>query len=215
MEAISQLLSADPVVKEREDLARIKEAIKNKVEKEAETPEEEEEEKERMADKTTSTTTTTPDKKEKIEKISTFEDMSDETKAATIIQDMEAKAAEEATKSTLFTTKADEGADVVTATTVSPVSSEKTTTKEVEPEDPVVARLKRRIESMVNKIENQLSAAHLKIGEKLHYLDKDMDGILSREEMAQVLSQVFKNISSEKALEIADGIVSVKCNITM
>jgi hypothetical protein len=59
---------------------------------------------------------------------------------------------------------------------------------------------------MVNKIETQLSDVHIKIGEKLHYLDKDMDGILSREEMAEVLSQVLKNISFEEALEIADGI---------
>ena len=48
---------------------------------------------------------------------------------------------------------------------------------EEEVEDPIVARLKKRIESMVDKIELQLSDAEVKIGDKLHFLDKDMDGI--------------------------------------
>ena len=81
---------------------------------------------------------------------------------------------------------------------------------DVEPEDPIVARLKKRVESMVDKIEVQLSDVQVKIGDKLHFLDKDMDGILSPEEMAEVLHQVLKrNISMEEAMEIASQIVSV------
>jgi LETM1 and EF-hand domain-containing protein 1 len=80
---------------------------------------------------------------------------------------------------------------------------------EEEPEDPVVARLKKRIESMVDKIEVQLSETKGKIGDKLHFLDKDRDGILSREEVAEVLQQVFKKeLSLEEAMEIADEMVS-------
>ena len=62
---------------------------------------------------------------------------------------------------------------------------------------------------MVDKIELQLSDVQVKIGDKLHYLDKDMDGILSRVEMADVLSQVLKDLSFEEALEIADEMVSL------
>ena len=79
---------------------------------------------------------------------------------------------------------------------------------EEDPEDPIVARLKKRIESMVDKIETQISDIEIKIGDKMHYLDKDMDGILSREEMADVLVQVLKkDLSFEEALEIADEMV--------
>lgn len=72
------------------------------------------------------------------------------------------------------------------------------------PEDPIVARLKKRVESMVDKIEVQLSDVQVKIGDKLHVLDKDMDGILSVEEIAEALQQVMKRkITFEEALEIA------------
>ena len=204
MEAISQLLSADPVFKEREDLARLKEAISEKIE-EAEAEEEDAgTEDEKSDSKETLAATLEPD-------------ADDMEKASTIINEMESKAAKEADESTSFST-ASELSDATGKAALEPesaateeaeqVEEEEETVEEAEPEDPVVARLKRRIESMVDKIENQLSDAHIKIGEKLHYLDKDMDGILSREEMAQVMSQVFKNISFEEALEIADEIVS-------
>jgi LETM1 and EF-hand domain-containing protein 1, mitochondrial len=203
MEAISQLLSADPVFKEREDLARIKDAMKKKIE-EAEAKEEKQQQPE--AGKA--------EKKDTIEQV-LKSDATDETKASTIIKEMETEAAKEAEKSTAFSTKTGERAKsdieepATAASTETPEEEESEEYVEEEPEDPVVARLKRRIEAMVDKIENQLSDAHIKIGEKLHYLDKDMDGILTREEMAEVLSQVFKNISFEEALEIADGIVSM------
>jgi Ca2+-binding EF-hand superfamily protein len=76
-------------------------------------------------------------------------------------------------------------------------------------DDPIVARLKKRIESMLDKIEVQLSDVHLKIGDKLHMLDKDKDGILTQEEVADVLQQVLKReITSEEAKEIAGEMVS-------
>jgi hypothetical protein len=81
--------------------------------------------------------------------------------------------------------------------------------KKTEDEDPVVAKLKRRIESMVDKLEVQLSQVQVKIGDKLHFLDKDRDGVLSREEMADVLQQVLKRkITFEEAMEIASEMVS-------
>ena len=84
-------------------------------------------------------------------------------------------------------------------------------TEEMIAEDPIVARLKKRIESMLDKIEVQLSDVHLKIGDKLHMLDKDKDGILTQQEVAGVLQQVLKReITPEEANEIAGEMVR-KC----
>jgi hypothetical protein len=180
MEAISQLLSADPVLKEREDLARIKEAIKRRIEKKDETSS-------KISEDTT------------VASLSTGGKVDNDEAASAAIAKMESKAANEASTSTKFTI---EESQQSTDDTLSEPSVE-----DEEVEDPVVARLKKRIESMVDKIEGQLSDVHVKIGDKLHYLDKDMDGILSREEMAEVLCQVLKNITPEEALEIADEMV--------
>ena len=85
-------------------------------------------------------------------------------------------------------------------------------TESVEDEDPIVTRLKRRVESMVDKIEVQLTETEVKIGDKMHFLDKDRDGILSREEVAEALQHVLKKeISFEEAMEIADKMVSRCC----
>lgn len=62
---------------------------------------------------------------------------------------------------------------------------------------------------MVDKIEVQLSDVQVKIGDKLHVLDKDMDGILTVEEIAKALQQVLKRkITYEESYEIAQQIVS-------
>mmetsp|Transcript_50953 Transcript_50953/g.104837 ORF Transcript_50953/g.104837 Transcript_50953/m.104837 type:complete len:933 (-) Transcript_50953:415-3213(-) len=191
MESISQLLSADPVVKEREHLARIKQAMR----------EESESEKEDEVSEKASTSTS------QIE--STIEiDDSDKEASATIKQ-MKKESADEAEKFTSFSKESEldyadnpslkDSADVVDTSSPEEIVID-------DPEDPVVAKLKKRIESMVDKIELQLSDVQVKIGDKLHYLDKDMDGILSRVEMADVLSQVLKkDLSFEEALEIADA----------
>jgi len=81
-----------------------------------------------------------------------------------------------------------------------------------------VQRLKSKVESMVGKIEIQLSTVEAKIGDKLHYLDKDMDGILSREEMALCLQSVLKrSLSFEEAMTVTadmdeneDGLFSIE-----
>jgi len=187
MESISQLLSADPVVKEREHLARIKLAIR----------EEGEEIKESEGLENVSTSTKDDE---------SITDDAGDKEASIIIKKADMQAAKEANESTIFTKESEidpvnqhldnDEADRVDENVVEIVSNDL--------EDPVVARLKKRIESMVDKIEMQLSDVQVKIGDKLHYLDKDMDGILSRVEMADVLSQVLKDLSFEEALEIAD-----------
>jgi hypothetical protein len=189
MDAISQLVSIDPVSKERAELQKIKAAMKSKTE----TPDEKQEGLQleklsssvfAMENKPTDNSSTTTD--------STFRsDEADHIAASTVQQvDHQVEAESRGSTSISFGTG---GGD----------------TTSVDTDDPVVARLKKKIESMVDKIELQLSETEVKIGDKLHFLDKDRDGILSLVEMADALRQVLKrNITMEEALEIANEIVS-------
>ena len=196
MDAISQLLSADPVREEREELQRIKSAMKSDDE----------------MDKLLVL--------KKLEEIvaagggpASLKPKSDEAIAAETIQKLEQAAAADAAKSTLFSTTTGVPQATTAGSMGQPVESMEEVAEyaEEEVEDPIVARLKKRIESMVDKIELQLSDAEVKIGDKLHFLDKDMDGILSLEEMAECLQQTFKrDITFEEAMEIASEMVSTQ-----
>lgn len=69
--------------------------------------------------------------------------------------------------------------------------------------DKNIARLKSKVEDMVGKIELQLSDVEAKIGNKLHFLDKDQDGILSGDEIVLCLRQVLKrNLTPDEAMSI-------------
>ena len=75
--------------------------------------------------------------------------------------------------------------------------------------DKAIYRLKSKVESMVGKLEIQISDVEAKIGDRLHFLDKDMDGILSREEMALTLQSVLKRpLTFDEAMAIAAEMVS-------
>jgi hypothetical protein len=220
MEAIVQLLSADPVSKEREELERIKAAIQKKVDSVSNQPEELAKIKsaieEQVEDKNVveALGLNIPGNTSTYAKHAQSIDNSDEY-AANRIHEMDNGAKEEADKATIFSTSSEIPHTTVQGSEMTAGPEEAGTetsadSESEEPEDPIVARLKKRIESMVDKIEVQLSDVQVKIGDKLHFLDKDMDGILSPEEMAEVLHQVLKrNISMEEALEIANQIVSV------
>ena len=194
MEAIAQLLTADPVSKERAELQRIKLAIHA-----------DDEEKEK--DEGIVLSEASIDSPELAE-VSTNDAITEE---ATIEEDKVAdaqvkeavgQAAAEAEKSTIFTTESEIPRNVEAGEEVDELK---------EPEDPVVARLKQHVESMVEKIEGQMSDVQVKIGDKLHFLDKDMDGILSREEMVDCLQQVLKReITFEEATEIASEMVRIE-----
>jgi len=70
--------------------------------------------------------------------------------------------------------------------------------------DKAVDRLKYRVESMVGRLEAQLTDVEAKIGDKLHLLDKDLDETISTEEMSEVLQRVLKRkLSAEDAIAIA------------
>lgn len=196
MDAISQLISQDPVSKERAELQKIKAAMK---------AEEKVKEKEKVSEDAVSTPETVaqgtaPDSTS----VSGLPMSSEEADkfVADAVASIDGAAAAEAASSTIVTSE----------TSAVPIKPDTTTSdaQEEDEDDPIVARLKKRVASMVGKIEAQLSETEVKIGDKLHFLDKDKDGILSREEMANVLKSVLKReLTSEEALEIADAMVSV------
>jgi hypothetical protein len=194
MDAISQLVAHDPVVKERAELEKIKAAMKGDDDKEsaqAEIPSE---------------------TKEFIDDSVTIIDL-EPTGKSSLSTSTESKATPQA--EVLDATQSQFSTDDISlAPSNAPVSPAATSGAQdaQDSDDPVVARLKKRLESMVDKIEVQLSAVQVRIGDKLHFLDKDRDGILSREEMALCLQQVLKRkISFEEAMEIADEMVRVYC----
>lgn len=187
MDAISQLLSEDPVSMERAQLEKIKAAMQK------ETSESEENEKESgKASEEAPEVAPGPMSSEEADRL-----------VEASVRESEERAAKESAEST----------------SVSTAPTEEPAVPETESEDDVIVRrLKKRIESMVDKIEVQLSETEVKIGDKLHYLDKDKDGILSQDELAEVLQQVLKRkISLEEARQLAknmdensDGIFTVQ-----
>lgn len=181
MDAIAHLVHADPVSSEREQLQKIKEAMSEESE-EMETEEAPLDEVEQVS---------------KDDLIISPSDASDEAVAATIAK-MDASVEEEAAKSTTIDVDATSGDE---------------TDAEVESGDDhldnTIERLKSRVEGMVDRIESQLDDVQGKIGDKLHFLDKDRDGILSREEMAHALQEVLKrDLSFAEAMDIAALMVS-------
>lgn len=193
MDVISQLTSDDPVCKERQELERIKSAMKGReggdAAKGAEVVRASGDELSDPAKFASRTDFMSSEEADRMAKVSL--DRMDKHAAAI---------ADESTKISL-----DDHIGVKSS-----VGSENTPTADEsdDVDDPIIARLKKRVESMVDKIEVQLTETHVKIGDKLHFLDKDKDGILSREEMAAALQQVLKRqISFEEAMEIADEMV--------
>jgi len=209
MDVLSQLISDDPVSKERAELERIKAAMK------AEPEEETAEQGDKEMRKTEETY-----QEERNEDISagpvssSVEPMTSEEAdrlAASMVDVLDERASAEAQKSTKMTSDSESSQKIAEESSV----AEESVTEENG--DPIVDRLKKRVESMVDRIEVQLSDVQIKIGDKLHMLDKDRDGILTRDEVAEVLQHVLKRkISHEEAVEIAsemdqnhDGLLTV------
>jgi hypothetical protein len=198
MDALSQLVSGDPVSKERAELERIKSAMK------AEKGSDKSEDGGNLDAKISESDSAT--KQDTVEGSTANGSPSDamsseeaDRMVADTLEKINRQVELEAEGSTKITGHEDSTAEEHVET----VDEE-----EEEPDDPVVARLKKKLESMVDKIEVQLSDVQVKIGDKMHWLDKDQDGILTREEMADVLQQVLKReITFEEAMEIAGEMV--------
>jgi len=200
MDAISHLASPDPVNKERQDLERIKAAMKTEEEVEvvAEVPEGEKV----FAD--------APSGKGTLDETQVTSDASQAPPPTPA-----APSTDTADETPLKTAKS-VGDGEIEAQTLGEAVVE---VQERILEEPVVGnegldkainRLKSKVESMVEKIETQLTDVEVKIGDKLHFLDKDMDGIVSREEMALCLQQVLKReLTFDEALSIAAEMVRI------
>lgn len=201
MDAISQLASPDPVNTERQDLERIKAAMQTEEEEPQdviEVPEGEAVIVEGSADgisphdetKVEDTIDVSPQEVSFLERETPPSDTTEQASQAK----PESIAIEEGEAQTL-------GEAVVVAQLEEPVHGDL---------DKAINRLKNKVESMVKKIETQLTDVEVKIGDKLHFLDKDMDGIVTREEMALCLQQVLKReLSFEEALSIAAEMVCI------
>lgn len=109
------------------------------------------------------------------------------------------------------------GADLLRGTPVN-VDSQLSEQEEKEHEktggtklDATMAQLKSKLEKMVGKIELQLSDVEMKIGNRMHFLDKDLDGLLTNEEVAQCLQLVLRReLTFDEAMAIANDMVSIE-----
>jgi hypothetical protein len=222
MDALRQLVSEDPVSSERAQFQQIKAAMSKK----HDVDEEDGDEEPIMAMDVNAPEATVPTMGESEPVSTSVEALT--PKPAMTPEETDRMVAE--TIEWLDTMAATSDSTTVTKTTTTATDSEtesrlpsKETTDVVEEDDayhleeemvvddPIVARLKKRVESMLDKIEVQLSDVHSKIGDKLHMLDKDKDGILTQQEVAGVLQQVLKReLTPEEANEIAGEMVS-KC----
>ena len=212
MEALAELVNPDPVNREKETLQKIKEAMKEEepeIDVVESTPElmhpadDEPVTAKKAEKKAMETAEPTNQAPVVVEEPLTAEVIDEHAKQ--VIEKADEMVAVEAAEMT----KMDGGAEIVEVEDV-PDTFDTTL-------DRSIARLKSKVKKMVDNIETQITKVEGKIGDKLHFLDKDMDGILTLEEMAVALQQVLKrDISLEEAMEIAkdmdeneDGVFTV------
>lgn len=222
IEAIAQLLSPNAVLSEREELERIKSAMisddmemMNSFADLSDSPSTSKESSTTTTSSSTTPTTPTRDKNKTTSSQDTldFSEEMDDT-AVKVITEMDDAAAKEVEASTIIdmeppsTTLSEEEVQL---------EEEDDTTTADSKLDKSIARLQSKVDDMVGKIEIQLSDVEAKIGNKMHLLDKDNDGILTNAEIAEVLQQVLKrDLTFEEAMAIAsdmdeneDGVMSV------
>uniref|UniRef100_A0A7S1Y8D5 Mitochondrial proton/calcium exchanger protein n=1 Tax=Grammatophora oceanica TaxID=210454 RepID=A0A7S1Y8D5_9STRA len=194
IDAISQLVNPDPVNSEREELERIKAAMKEEeVSDEEGATGDAEASGETIADADASAP------------LDTITSESSDVEVEKAISEMNKQADKVAEAATQIVEKAEE------------VAEEVDTSSGDQKLDDAIDRLKSRVSSMVDKIETQLTDVKGKIGDKLHFIDKDMDGILTQEELAEALQKVLKrDLTHEEAMHIAaemdvnnDGVFTV------
>ena len=197
MDAISQLINSDPVTKEREELEKIKAAMLGA---------HSEEEKQALEKLKSSIINATGDvvswgdgekmySKQAMDRVTANIDVkSDPAENAVDLADL-ARHEADTNPSTML--EDDAGGREIKQVGEEALSGDHGL-------DSTYASLKARVSRMVDKIESQLNSVEEKIGDKLHFLDKDGDGILDLEEMADALQRVLKRtLSQEEAMAIA------------
>ena len=203
IDAISQLVSPNPVSREREELERIKaamleddeeltaEAVRAKLEEALDEVKDEEEQQGKVYVEPPGPDTA-PEGPMSIDEA--------DVKVAETIDKMDVAVDAEAASVTKISMTGDVDKDASENTE----EEEESSGSGDERLDKAVDRLKYRVESMVGRLEAQLTDVEAKIGDKLHLLDKDLDETISTEEMSGVLQQVLKRkLSAEEAQAIA------------
>ncbi|CAM9903390.1 unnamed protein product [Scytosiphon promiscuus] len=64
--------------------------------------------------------------------------------------------------------------------------------------DKSVERVQTKLASMLNRLELEIESVEKRIGDKMHVLDRDSDGMVSAEEIAHVVQHVLASESTEK-----------------
>lgn len=209
MDALSQLINSDPVTREREELERIKAAMVS-AESEEERQELELVKATMLSERTEEVAVSWGDG----EAVYTDQAMDRVTKNIEIKSKPDVSTPEEIEQAAeelianMDRQSADEADETMKMDYENSVEEEEDDHESDQYLDTAIERLKKRVSGMVDKIESQLDTVEEKIGDKLHFLDKDGDGILTLEEMADALIRVLKrDISRDEAMAIAELMV--------
>jgi len=201
IEAIRQLTSPDPVHREREELQRIKAAMLAEDEDDTAPDAIASEQSDQLdEEKTLESKEKTQEATVAVSPAEPFFDEKAQEEALEAIKEIEQEAEKEAKDATVISMEGDVDAK---ATEDSPEEKDVGDVKLQK----AIDRLKSRVESMVGKIETQLTDVEVKIGNKFHLLDQDGDGVLTMEELAHVLQTVLKRqLTTEEAMAVAADI---------
>ena len=201
IEAIRQLTSPDPVHREREELQRIKAAMLAEEEDDTAADTITSEQSDQLdEEKTLESKEKTQEAAVSVSPAEPFFDEKAQEEALEAIKEIEQEAEKEAKDATVISM---EGNIDAKATEDSPEEKDVGDVKLQK----AIDRLKSRVESMVGKIETQLTDVEVKIGNKFHLLDQDGDGVLTMEELAHVLPTVLKRqLTTEEAMAVAADI---------
>eukprot|EP00814_Leptocylindrus_danicus_P016549 CAMPEP_0116045468 /NCGR_PEP_ID=MMETSP0321-20121206/27635_1 /TAXON_ID=163516 /ORGANISM="Leptocylindrus danicus var. danicus, Strain B650" /LENGTH=656 /DNA_ID=CAMNT_0003526805 /DNA_START=632 /DNA_END=2602 /DNA_ORIENTATION=- len=209
LDAVKQLLSPDSLTSERAKLEKIKAAMQEGSEDGKDETDAE------IGDIIAADEQPTGVSPEQLDETMASADL-DELAAKTI-KDAEAMVKEEAEATTTFSTSYQHIEDKVEEEATAAQDEEKEEGKAEKKLKKTVTSLKSKVESMLANIEAQMEETSIKIGDRMHLLDLDQDGILTKEEVATCLQAVLKrNLTFEEAMAIAsdmdsdeDGIFTV------
>lgn len=77
--------------------------------------------------------------------------------------------------------------------------------------DKSVERVQTKLASMLNRLELEIQSVEQRIGDKMHVLDRDSDGMVSAEEIAHVVQHVLATKSTEMEAKAIAEDVSMSC----
>lgn len=78
--------------------------------------------------------------------------------------------------------------------------------------DKSVERVQTKLASMLNRLELEIQSVEKRIGDKMHVLDRDSDGMVSAEEIAHVVQHVLATESTAReAKAIAEDVSMCFC----